>query len=179
MSLELDIVNDVSDRLSKASIAYMLTGSIAMAFYAQPRMTRDIDVVIEVQATDLQRLLATFRPDYYIDDGAVERALRTESLFNVINQKSVFKVDCIVRKSTPYRLLEFARRQRLRVDDCETWVVSKEDLILSKLCWGNDSKSEYQARDIRNLLATGYDRDYVAKWAADLGVVEYLSNIEK
>ena len=57
--------------------------------------------------------------------------------------------------------------------------MSKEDLILSKLSWGNDSKSEYQARDIHNLLATGCDRDYIAKWAAELGVVEYLSTIEK
>lgn len=178
MSLELDIVKDISERLSRAGIEYMLTGSIAMSFYAQPRMTRDIDVVIEVQAADLQRLLTTFRPDYYIDEGAVDRALRSESLFNVIHQESVFKVDCIVRKSAPYRLVEFARRQSLRVPGCETWVVSKEDLILSKLCWGNESKSEYQARDIRGLLASGCDRDYVEKWAADLGVSEYLGSIE-
>ena len=179
MSIEIDIVCDVSERLTRAGIAYMLTGSMAMNLYTQPRMTRDIDVVIEVRATDLQRLLTTFRPDYYVDDGAVERALRTESLFNVIHQESVFKVDCIVRKSAPYRLVEFGRRQRLRVGDCETWVVSKEDLILSKLCWGNDSKSEYQARDIGKLLATGCDRDYIIKWAAELGVMEYLSSIEQ
>ncbi len=91
----------------------------------------------------------------------------------------MFKVDCIVRKDAPYRLMEFNRRRRERIGECETWVVSKEDLILSKLCWGNDSKSEYQARDIRNLLATGYDDEYVTKWAADLGVTEYLRSIEQ
>ncbi len=179
MSIELDIVNDVSERLTRVGIAFMLTGSMAMNAYAQPRMTRDVDVVIEVQTTDLPRLLSAFRPGYYIDEQAVERALRAESLFNVIHQEWVFKVDCIVRKHAPYRVTEFSRRQRLQVGNCETWVVSKEDLILSKLCWGNDSKSEYQARDIRNLLATGYDRDYVAKWAAELDVVEYLESIEK
>jgi hypothetical protein len=40
MQNELDIVRDVSARLDGANIAYMLTGSMAMNYYAQPRMTR-------------------------------------------------------------------------------------------------------------------------------------------
>jgi hypothetical protein len=132
-----------------------------------------------VQTADLPRLISAFRPAYYIEEQAVVRALRAESMFNIIHQEWVFKVDCIVRKQTPYRLMEFGRRKRMQMGACEAWVVSKEDLILSKLCWGNDSKSEYQARDIRNLLITGCDRDYVTKWAAELGVVEYLAEIEK
>lgn len=178
MSLELDIVRDVSERLTRADISFMLTGSMAMNAYAQPRMTRDVDVVIEVGIEDAERLIAVFAPDYYIDAGAVVRALRSEGMFNVIHQEWIFKVDCIVRKSAAYRREEFARRQRLVIAGVETWVVSKEDLILSKLCWGLDSRSEYQARDIRNLLLTGCDRAYVLKWAAELGVLDYLADIE-
>src|SRR5215207_8082238 len=118
----------------------MLTGSMAMNAYAQPRMTRDVDVVIEVQADDASRLVRAFSPDYYIDAAAVERALAAQTLFNIIHQELVFKVDCIVRKNAPFRLNEFARRQRLRIAGFDTWVVSKEDLILSKLCWGFDSR---------------------------------------
>lgn len=47
MSLELDIAADVTERLSHAGIQYMLTGSMAMNAYAQPRMTRDVDDKIE------------------------------------------------------------------------------------------------------------------------------------
>jgi hypothetical protein len=179
VSVELDIVRDVSERLTRAGIAFMLTGSMAMNAYAQPRMTRDVDVVIEVSPDDTARLVATFTPDYYIDAESVARALQTECMFNVIHQEWVFKVDCIVRKNGAFRATEFARRQRLTIAGCETWVVSKEDLILSKLCWGNDSRSDYQARDIRNLLSTGCDRTYLLKWAAELGVLDYLATIEK
>jgi hypothetical protein len=178
MSIELEILRDVSDRLTNANIPFMLTGSMAMNAYAQPRMTRDVDIVIEVDATDAPRLVAAFRPDYYIDEGSVARAIHDETLFNAIHEQWVFKVDCIVRKSSEYRRAEFARRHRAVISGFETWVVSKEDLILSKLSWGNDSKSEYQARDIRNLLTTGCDRPYVTKWAAELGVSEYLKAIE-
>ena len=42
MSAELEVLQDVVARLEGAGIAYMLTGSIALSYYAQPRMTRDI-----------------------------------------------------------------------------------------------------------------------------------------
>ncbi len=179
MSLELDVIRDVSGRLVTAGIPFMLTGSMAMNFYAEPRMTRDVDVVIEVQPRDASRILAAFAPDYYIDAESVARATRDEGLFNVIHREWVFKVDCIVRKDTPFRRQEFARRQAVKIGDSETWIVSKEDLILSKLRWGLESRSEYQARDIGNLLRTGCDRDYLLKWAAELGVCDYLSEIEQ
>jgi N-acyl-D-aspartate/D-glutamate deacylase len=43
MLSELEVLEDVCARLEKARIEYMLTGSMAMTYYAQPRMTRDID----------------------------------------------------------------------------------------------------------------------------------------
>lgn len=45
MQNELDIVRDVSSRLEHGGIAYMLTGSMAMNYHAQPRMTRDMTLL--------------------------------------------------------------------------------------------------------------------------------------
>ncbi|MBK5226832.1 MAG: hypothetical protein JJD96_09830, partial [Thermoleophilia bacterium] len=46
MTDELDLINEVASRLENAGIKYMMTGSMAMAIYSTPRMTRDIDMVI-------------------------------------------------------------------------------------------------------------------------------------
>ena len=70
---EIDIVRDISRRFEKADISYMLTGSMAMNYYAQPRMTRDIDVVIALGLNDVE-------------------------VFNLIHHESVIKIDFIVRK---------------------------------------------------------------------------------
>lgn len=43
MKTELDIIADTSHRFDRLGIPYILTGSIAMNYYAEPRMTRDID----------------------------------------------------------------------------------------------------------------------------------------
>lgn len=174
MQNEIDIVRDVSARLESASIAYMLTGSMAMNYYAEPRMTRDIDLVLAARPDDATTLVTLFRLDYYISDQAVRESLAGESIFNLIHNESVIKVDCIIRKSSPYRRMEFDRRRRIRISDFETWIASIEDLIISKLVWAEQSRSELQLRDVRNLLRAGCDLEYLERWARELGVFALL-----
>jgi hypothetical protein len=182
MQTELDIVRDVSQRLEGVGLAYMLTGSMAMNYYAQPRMTRDVDVVIALGPGDAGKVVDLFRPDYYVSEEAVRDSISAESIFNLIHNESVIKVDCIVRKNTPYRQAEFDRRQQIKIDNSEslreagpafsTWIASKEDLIISKLCWAKDSGSEIQMRDVQNLVATGCDADYINRWTCELDLVK-------
>ena len=170
MQNELDIVRDVSQRLDRAGIAYMLTGSMAMNYYAQPRMTRDIDIVVALAPADAQKIVEIFRPDYYLSEEAVRDSILAESIFNLIHNESVIKVDCIVRKNAPYRHVEFDRRKQIEIDNFSTWIASKEDLIISKLFWAKDSGSETQMRDVKNLIATGGDTVYIEKWTRELGL---------
>ncbi|HTG91198.1 MAG TPA: nucleotidyltransferase [Pyrinomonadaceae bacterium] len=177
MNTELDILRDVSERLDSAGIEFMVTGSMAMNYYAQPRMTRDIDVVMALEKSDTVRLINLFSEEYYIDQQAVDRAITQRSIFNLIHQDSVIKVDAIVRKDDAYREEEFARRQRVTIADFETWIVSVEDLILSKLYWARDSRSELQLRDVRNLLELDCDRKYLRSRAQILGVEQLLDEL--
>lgn len=177
MQNELDIVRDVSTRLDGAEIGYMLTGSMAMNYYAQPRMTRDIDVVVALRPADAARVVQMFSPDYYVSREAVVSSIAHQSLFNLIHNESVIKVDCIVRKQSEYRLTEFNRRQRIKIENFETWIVSKEDLILSKMFWAKDSRSELQLRDVKNLISTGCDRAYIERWTQELGVASLWQEV--
>ncbi len=171
---EIDIVRDISQRFEQVGIAYMLTGSMAMNYYAQPRMTRDIDVVIAIAPEDVHRVAALFHPDYYVSEESIRESIVRESIFNLIHQDSVIKVDCIIRKRSEYRLVEFERRERISILDFTTFIVSKEDLIISKLFWAKDSHSEIQLGDVKNLLATGYDAAYLQRWTHELGLDNLL-----
>ena len=171
---EIDIVRDISQRFEQVRIPYMLTGSVAMNYYAQPRMTRDIDVVIAIGPEDIGRVAALFRPDYYVSEENIRESVARESIFNLIHQESVIKVDCIIRKRTQYRRMEFDRRQRISILDFNTFIANKEDLIISKLAWAKDSHSEIQLGDVRNLLATGYDAAYLQHWTRELGLDNLL-----
>lgn len=100
-----------------------------------------------------------------------------QSSFNAIHESTLIKVDFVVRKREDYRLHEFARRVRVRVKlaDFELWVVSKEDLILSKLEWAQESRSERQLADVENLIATGCDEAHLRKWSAALNLTDMLT----
>lgn len=174
MQNELAILRDVTKRFGEAGFDYMLTGSFALNYYAEPRMTRDIDFVVLLEPKDADGVVALFEDAYYVPHNAVMRAISNQTLFNLIHNESIIKVDCIVRKNTEYRRLEFERRQRVEVDGIEIWIVSKEDLIISKLIWAKDSHSEFQLRDVKNLLKSGYDADYLTTWSRKLDLDELL-----
>lgn len=179
MQNELDVLRDVSQRLESAGIAYMLTGSMAMNYYAQPRMTRDIDVVLELGLDEVGEIVRLFKSDYYVSPEAVVQSVANKSMFNLIHQDSVIKVDCVVRKDDPFRLAEFDRRVRVKIADFSAWIVSKEDLIISKLYWARDSRSERQLSDVKNLIATTCDVGYVSHWARQLGVNDLWEGVAK
>ncbi len=171
MKNEIDVLKDISRKFDKANIAYMLTGSMAMNFYAQPRMTRDVDVVIEIQHEDIETIMHLFREEYYISSEAVKESIEQQSMFNLIHNESVIKIDCIVRKNYKYRIVEFERRKKITIGDFSTYIVSKEDLIISKLIWAKESHSEVQLKDIKNLMSTGFDKVYLQDWVQNLGLV--------
>jgi predicted nucleotidyltransferase len=175
MQSELDILRDVTRKLSVAEIAHMLTGSVAMNYYTRPRMTRDIDIVVSLHRKDVDTIVNLFANDYYVDRNAVSRAIDNESLFNLIHNEAVIKVDCIIRKKSEYRHLEFERRKEVEIEGIKVWIVSKEDLIISKLYWARDSHSEFQLRDVKNLLASGYDGEYLEHWTRKLNLHDLLN----
>lgn len=143
MNSELEVLRDVIARLDGAGIAYMLTGSVAMSVYAEPRMTRDIDIVVELATGDAPRVVELFSPDYYVSDEAVRNAIAARSLFNLFNLAKLVKVDLIVRRDEEFQRHQFARRQRHDLGGISTWVISKEYLILDRASM-QDTTPEFQ-----------------------------------
>ncbi|MBI3456669.1 MAG: hypothetical protein HY002_12905 [Candidatus Rokubacteria bacterium] len=172
MSEELEVLKRVARRHDGLGIPYMVTGWMAVNYYAVPRTTRDIDIVVELGTGDADRLCEAFQDDFYVDREAVRRAVEEQGLFNLIHGASVVKVDFVVRKESEYRRVEFSRRRRIRVEDHELSAVAPEDLIISKLDWARETRSEVQLADVRNLLACvpGLDDAYLAQWTDRLGL---------
>ena len=100
-------------------------------------------------------------------------------MFNIIHYDHVMKVDFIVRKDTPYRQEEFARRFAVDIDGVTMWLVTAEDLLLSKLAWAAESRSEIQLQDVCNLIRAVVDLDwtYIEHWATELTLGELLREV--
>lgn len=177
MSTELTVLMDVCQRLDAGGVEYMLTGSMALNYYAQPRMTRDVDIVVALASSDVERFKSLFEGDYFVPE-VVLSGPKAVTMFNLLHEKSVVKIDFIVRKQETYRRIEFDRRVRVQLPDFQCWIVSREDLILSKLVWAADTRSDFQLKDVRQLLDSTCDREYLDRWSRHLGVDELLREID-
>lgn len=181
MISESDIIKEIAKRLDGAEISYMFTGSVAVNFYTVPRMTRDIDIVIELKENDVEKIYNLFSTDFYVDNDMILEAIKKEGMFNIIHYQSVFKIDFIVRKNNPYRAEEFKRRKKITFEDAELYITSPEDLILSKLYWAKETMSELQLNDVKNLLKSvkELDENYLKQWAKYLQVDEVYRKVRE
>lgn len=164
----------VVEVLEAAEIPYMLTGSLAAAFYAVPRATQDIDVVIETEEPGIDRLVqGLLEAGWYVDRAAALEAWRGQGQFNAIEAESGWKADFIVRKNRSYSREEFSRRQGISMLGVDLQVASLEDVLIAKLEWGQLGDSALQRRDVVQLLERTWDRldqAYLGKWIAELGL---------
>lgn len=164
----------VVEVLEAAGIPYMLTGSLAAAFYAVPRATQDIDVVIETEEPGIDRLVQDLlEAGWYVDRAAALEAWRGQGQFNAIEAESGWKADFIVRKNRSYSREEFSRRQGISMLGVDLQVASLEDVLIAKLEWGQLGDSALQRRDVVQLLERTWDRldqAYLGKWIAKLGL---------
>jgi len=181
VSEELDFLKTIATRLDAGGFPYMLSGSLALTFYAKPRMTRDIDIVIAIEPVAARRFTDLFASDCYVDEDMVREAAGSRDMFNIIHNESVIKADFVVRKDDAYRLAEFDRRGHFDIEGTKIVVVAPEDLVLSKLLWSKDSASQMQRDDVRNLLDSNpeMDWDYLERWAGKLGVDQALDQVRR
>lgn len=146
MNEQLEFAKLIATRLDSARIPYMMTGSMAMAIYAVPRMTRDVDLVIECAPADSDRVAALFEKDCYADRKSIRAATESRAAFNIIHTLWMVKADFIVRKNEPYREVEFGRRLRLDIDGVSISVVAPEDLHEEHQACVTDTPPEVEIR---------------------------------
>ena len=181
MSDQLDVLKLVTSRLEAAGIQYLVTGSIAAGLYGQPRMTRDIDIVAVLHPPHATRLARILTPDFICDTELIREAIAARRIFNVVHREALQKVDFIVRDDRDYEIEKFERRRVVEMDGQSMWIIAPEDLVLSKLVWSKESRSELQFRDVRSVIALQPDLDwaYMERWALRLTVASLLAEIRR
>lgn len=129
-----EVLPRIVDALEGAGLAYMLTGSFAGAYYGFLRSTQDIDFVIEGDRSQLLNFVESLPgSDFYADPESAVAAHGRRSMFKIIDLKSGWKIDLIIRKSRAFSVEEFQRRRKVTLGGRDFFVVSPEDLIVAKL----------------------------------------------
>lgn len=152
--------------LDRAGIAYMVIGGQAVQLYGEPRMTRDIDVTLGLDATGLDRVTALCRSvglRVLVNDPA--RFVRDTMVLPAVEDASGIKVDFVFSFSA-YERQALGRSRPVEINGQPVRYSSLEDLLIHKLVAGRARDIE----DTRLILAKNpnWDRPYVERWLSEL-----------
>ena len=163
----------VVEALEKISARYVVVGSTAASAWGVARSTRDIDVVAVITRETVDTFLrALGNNEIYVPVDEAKVATIKGGSFNVLHTTTGGKVDVFVcQTSDAFESSRLDRRVKLQVLGIDTWVSTPEDVVLSKLLWRVQTRSEVQWRDCVEVAATQkLDVKYLRIWATELGI---------
>ena len=132
----LNRYRDVFRCLNARDVRYLVIGGIAAIVHGVPRMTFDLDILIEATPHNAQRLL-----DAFLDAGLGTAALTTADGL-LAKEITIFKdrVRIDVQTQTPGLVFAdaWSRREVIEHEGQEVCLVSRQDLIASKLAAGRE-----------------------------------------
>ncbi|MDX2044791.1 MAG: hypothetical protein SF097_26505 [Acidobacteriota bacterium] len=174
----------VTGKLEELGVSYLIGGSVASIIHGIPRLTQDVDLVADIREEQVSKLVSAFEEDFYIDEQAVSRAVRTRASFNMIYLDKMYKVDVFIPKGDTWSKEGMQQRQLkpLLADEDSTarYISNPETTVLQKLLWFKKGGgiSEKQWDDILGVLkvqSDSLDYEYLRRWASELGVADLLS----
>jgi hypothetical protein len=177
---QIDLVRNAVQTLERLAIPYALVGSWGSGIYGEPRFTRDIDIVLDLDANLISEFCGAFPKDeFYLSEQAARDAVRTRFQFNLIHPGSGNKIDFILTRPEHWNARQLERRRRVRLqsghEEFDVWVAAPEDVILGKLWYHSEGGGDRHLRDIAGILrvtGNGVDRAEVESWATKLGYLE-------
>ena len=177
---ELNIVECFTDPLEEEGFPYVVTGGIASIIYGEPRLTNDVDLVINLKSEDVGRFIPLFPLDKFYCPP--EEAIRLEigrasrAHFNLIHHETGFKADCYLLGSDPLHRWALDHLKIIRLPSGKPLSLAPpEYVILRKLEYYREGGSEKHLRDIRGILkisADVIDQNIIVREAEKLGLAD-------
>lgn len=179
----LDLVRFSVDLLNRYKINYLLTGSFAVSYYGYPRATHDIDFIVEISKQNSKKVLEVskeFGNSFVIDSYQIREAIIHSSEFNILHKETGIKMDFWIVENNGFEKNKFKRKKVVLFDGQKVNIISAEDIILTKLLWCKEVRSERHLRDCVGILKiqkNNLDTNYLNLWAKKLRVEDLLKEI--
>ena len=175
-----------TQRLNALGVAYMVSGSVAVIIYGEPRLTHDVDLIVVLDREHIARLPEVFPPaEFYCPPTEVvelEAEREQRGHFNIIHHETGFKADVYLSGRDPLHAWGLARARQLEVDGQPLVVAPPEYVILRKLEYYREGGSEKHLRDIRSMVdasAGAIDRAELEEQIAARGLQEAWRQVQE
>lgn len=172
-----ELLGHVVHILEEQGITYLLVGSLASGVYGEPRLTHDIDVVLELRPDQVAQLCEAFpAPDYYVSEQAAREAVAGGGQFNAIHPASGNKIDFMIARQDAWGRSQISRRRLEQIlPGRPGYTAAPEDVIIAKLWYYREGGSEKHLRDVAAMLQVSgemIDKEYIGHWTEQLDFTE-------
>ncbi len=142
--------------LNRLGLDYMVTGSMAVIVYGEPRLTHDVDIVLVLPANAIAQLHDAFPLDQFycppVEVLATEARRVERGHFNLIHHATGFKADVYLAGDDPLHRAGLSKRRRIEVGGEAVQVAPPEYVIVRKLEYHREGGSEKHLLDIQSML---------------------------
>ena len=90
------VVAKLAGILDALRIRYVVGGSVASSIYGIPRATQDVDIVADMQLSNVEVFANALSGEFYVDADMIGDAIRRRASFNVIHLATMFKADIFI-----------------------------------------------------------------------------------
>jgi hypothetical protein len=174
---ELDLITIFIRRLNRTAIPYMITGSVACVIYGEPRLTHDVDLVLEVTAKTVAKITEAFPFDGFyrppLENLVIEAKRPLRGHFNLIHHETGLRADIYTVGKDPLHHWAMAHRRSLEISGEQVWLAPPEYVILRKLEFYREGGSDKHLKDIIGVLDLSpdeLDMDWLRQKVQDYGL---------
>ncbi len=175
---QVEIFLIFTERLERAGINYMVTGSVASMLYGIPRFTHDLDLVIELHSHQIQAFEAVFpQEEFYCppsDVLRIEGRRPRRGHFNLIHHETGFKADIYSHCTDPLQQWGLEHKKRIELKkDKGLWAAPAEYVIVRKLDYYREGQSARHLEDIAGMLDVSgdiIDQSIIQHWVEKLNL---------
>jgi len=157
-----ELLTRISGELKRQRIPYMVIGGQAVLLYGEPRLTKDIDITLDMGTEGLKKLKGVARKLGLrtLVDNQADFVSKTMVL-PVSHDKTGIRVDFIFSFS-PYEKQAIERAVDVKLGRSTIKFATLEDVVIHKIIAGRARDLE----DVKCILLKnhGYDGRYIRKW---------------
>jgi hypothetical protein len=179
-----ELLKKITALLTKSKIPYMLTGAWSVIFYGRPRASHDIDIVVEMTAKDIPKLLDALKEisdEFSFQSEDIKQAVAQKSIFQLVYLPILMKIDFWLLKDDEFDETRFKRRKNYQVLNQLMTIASAEDTILKKLLWYSESNLEKHLIDAAFIyqIQVKLDQKYLTRWANKQKTEKLLKSLKE
>ena len=178
-----DLLRRVHGVCERLGIDYHTVGSMATIMFGIPRLTLDVDVVLDLHLNQVDDFCDEFPPDeFFLSKPAVMEAVRRRTQFNIVQSTTALKVDCIIPDGSAHSLSEMGRgTTRPTPAGFVARFASPEDVIIKKMEYfrlGGSDKHLSDSAQVLQVSRSQIDRAYIDRWAGVLNLTDIWEVIQ-